>query len=221
MPEQHVESVLTELRKFETHITNIGDAITTKGVTSEGKLSKFADEIKKINGFPYSDTMLVSISNAINMGLTDEEITKAIGDFTISKVEINFTDTFITNNKYKDNKTIKPIHVYFRATTINNLAFNGSNLKKINAPLVTKIAMNAFENCSELEELRLGSFNYKTGMNTSFSLRNCPKVKKLILGDDSNITMSEYTTRLAYGNPHIEIYTNSGKKYNKSTYRFE
>ena len=221
MPEQHVESVLTELRKFETHITNIGDAIIEKGVQSRRKLYYFADEIKRINGFPYSDTMLVSISNAINMGLADEEITKAITDFTVSKVEINFTETYITNNKYKDNKTIKPLHTYFRVTTIGNYAFNGSNLKKINAPLVTKIAMNAFENCSELEELRLGSFNYKTGINTSFSLRNCPKVKKLILGDNSDITMSEYTTRLAYGNPHIEIYTNSGKKYNKSTYRFE
>lgn len=221
MPEQHVESVLTELRKFETHITKIGDAIIEKGVQSRRKLYYFADEIKKINGFPYSDTLLVSISNAINMGLTDEEITKAIGDFTVSKVEINFTETVIPNNKYKDNKNIKPIHVYFRANTINNLAFNGSNLKKINAPLVTKIAMNAFENCKDLEELNLGSFNYKTGMNTSFSLRNCPNVKKLILGDNSEISMSEYITRLAYGNPHIEIYTNSGKKYNKSTYRFE
>jgi hypothetical protein len=94
-------------------------------------------------------------------------------------------------------------------------------LKKITAPLVTKIAMNAFENCSELEELRLGSFNYQTGMNTSFSLRNCRNVKKLILGDNSNIIMSEYTTRLAYGNPNIEIYTNSGKKYNKNTFKFE
>lgn len=221
MPEQHVESVLAELKKFETHITNIGDAIIEKGVQSSRKLYDFAKEIKKIKGFPYSDIMLVSISNAINMGLTDEEITKAIGDFTVSKVEINFTETVIPNNKYKDNKNIKPIHVYFRATTINNLAFNGSNLKKINAPLVTKIAMNAFENCKDLEELNLGSFNYKTGMNTSFSLRNCPNVKKLILGNDSNIIMSEYTTRLAYGNPHIEIYTNDGKKYNKSTYRFE
>ena len=216
-----IDDIVTEVTKIQNSINAIKEALKTKGVTSEGKLNKFADEIKRISGFPYSDTMLVSISNAINMGLTDEEVTKAISDYTVSKVEINFTETVIPNNKYKDNKNIKPIHVYFRATTINNLAFNGSNLKKINAPLVTKIAMNAFENCSELEELSLGSYNYKTGMNTSFSLRNCPNVKKLILGNDSNIIMSEYTTRLAYGNPHIEIYTNDGRKYNKNTFRFE
>lgn len=217
----NIQDIINEVNSIQSKKDAIKEAINSKGVTSEGKLSKFADEIKRISGFPYSDTMLVSISNAINMGLTDEEITKAIGDYTVSKVEINFTETVIPNNKYKDNKTIKQIHVYFRATAINNLAFNGSNLKKINAPLVTKIAMNAFENCSELEELNLGSYNYKTGLSTSFSLRNCPNVKKLILGNDSNIIMSEYTTRLAYGNPHIEIYTNDGRKYNKNTFKFE
>lgn len=217
----NIQDIINEVNSIQSKKEAIKEAINSKGVTSEGKLSKFADEIKRINGFPYSDTMLVAISNAINTGLTDEEITKAIGDYTVSKVEINFTETVIPNNKYKDNKNIKPIHVYFRATTINNLAFNGSNLKKINAPLVTKIAMNAFENCSDLEELNLGSYNYKTGLNSSFSLKNCPNVKKLILGNDSNIIMADYTTKLAYGNPHIEIFTNDGKKYNKNTFRFE
>lgn len=215
-----IDDIVTEITKIQNSMNAIKEALKAKGVTSEGKLNKFADEIKSINGFPYSDTMLVSISNAINLGLTDEEVTKAIAEFTTSKAEINLTETVIDNNKYKDNKNIKPIHVYFRATTINNLAFNGSNLKKITAPLVTKIAMNAFENCADLEELRLGSYNYQTGLNTSFSLRNCRNVKKLILGDNSNIIMSEYN-KLAYANPNIEIYTNSGKKYNKNTYRFE
>lgn len=221
MPEQHVESVLTELRKFETHITKIGDAITTKGVTSEGKLYKFADEIKRINGFPYSDTMLVSISNAINMGLTDEEVTKGIIDFTTTNIEINFTETSIPVNKYKNNKTIKPLHTYFRVNTIGNYAFNGSSLRKLTSPITTKIGLMTFENCSELEELNLGGFKYKPGTDTSFSLKNCPKFKKLIVNDDSNITMSDYRNKLAVANNTFEIYTYSGKKYNKVTYSFE
>lgn len=216
-----IDDIVTEVTKIQNSINAIKEALKAKGVTSEGKLNKFAEEIKSIKGFPYSDTLLVAISNAINLGLTDEEVTKAIAEFTTSKAEINLTDTVIPNNKYKDNKTIKPIHVYFRATTINIQAFYGSNLKKINAPLVTKIAMNAFENCSELEELRLGSYNYKTGLNTSFSLRNCPNVKKLILGDDSEISAADYRNRLAINSRDIEIYTNNGRKYNRSTFRFE
>lgn len=216
-----IQDLINEVNSIQTKKNAIKEAIKAKGITSEGKLSKFADEIKRIKGYPYSDTMLVAISNAINAGLTDEEVTKAIVDFTSNNVEMNLLDTVIPNNKYKDNKKIKPIHVYFRAETIQNLAFNGSNLKKITAPLVTKIAMNAFMDCPELEELSLGSYNYKSGLSNSFSLRNSPKVKKLILGDDSDIIAADYRGKLAYANNNIEIYTNSGKKYNKLTYKFE
>lgn len=221
MAEQHIEDVLNEIKKFNTHIKNIGDALTSKNIKTQNKLYLFAEEIKKIKNFPYSDTILVSISNAINLGLTDEEVTKGINEFTTSKAEINLTETVIPINKYKDNKTIKPIHIYFRVTVIDNQAFNGSNLKKITAPLVTKIAMNAFENCNELEELSLGSYNYKPGLNTSFSLKNCPKVKKLVLGNNSEITPSDYMSKIAYSSKSIEIYTNDGKKYNKTTNQFE
>lgn len=221
MPEQHVESVLTELKKFETHITNIGDAIIEKGVQSRRKLYNFAEEIKKIKGFPFSDTMLVAISNAIGVGLTDEEVTKGIIDFTTSNVQIDMTNISIPANKYRNNKTIKPIHTYFRVNTIDQQAFNGSNLRKLTSHLTTKIAMNAFENCSELEELNLGSFVYKPGNDTAFSLKNCPKFKKLVVSDNSNITSLDYRNKLAVANNTFEIYTYGGKKYNKITYSFE
>lgn len=221
MPEQHVESVLTELKKFETHITNIGDAITEKGVQSRRKLYNFADEIKKIKGHPYSDNMLVAISNAIGVGFTDEEVTKGIIDFMINNAEVDLINSFIPINKYKDNKKIKPLHTYFRVNTIGNFAFNGSNLRKLTSPLTTKIGPMAFENCSELEELNLGGFVYKPGNETAFSLKNCPKFKKLVVSDNSNITSLDYRNKLAVANNTFEIYTYSGKKYNKTTYQFE
>ena len=221
MPEQHVESVLNELKKFETHITNIGDAIIEKGVQSRRKLYNFAKEIKKIKGYPYSDAMLLAISNAIGVGLTDEEVTKAINDFKINSIEDDSTSTSIVYNKYKDNKNIKPIHIYSNVNTIQNSAFNGSNLRKLTAPNVTRIGIGVFDNCTELEELNLSSFNYKNSIGYNFSLNNCPKFKKLVVGDDSEITQLNFTTKLAVANDTFEIYTYSGKKYNKSTYRFE
>jgi hypothetical protein len=221
MPEQHVESVLAELKKFETHIINIGDAITEKGVQSSRKLYDFAKEIKKIKGFPYGDTMLVAISNAIGVGLTDEEVTKAINDFKINSIEDDSTSTSIVYNKYKNNKNIKPIHIYSNVNTIQNSAFNGSNLRKLTAPNVTRIGIGVFDNCTELEELNLSSFNYKNSIGYNFSLNNCPKFKKLVVGDNSEISTMNFTTKLAVANDTFEIYTASGKKYNKSTYRFE
>nr|DAD61901.1 MAG TPA: leucine rich repeat protein [Caudoviricetes sp.] len=217
----NIQDIINEVNSIQSRKEAIKEAINSKGVTSEGKLSKFADEIKKIKGFPYSDTMLVAISNAIGLGLTDEEVTKDIAEFTTNNVEINFSDTSIPVNKYKNNKTIKPIHTYFRVNTIGNYAFNGSNLRKLTSPLTTKIGPMTFENCSELEELNLGSFVYKSGFDTSFSLKNCHKFKKLIVSENSNITMSDYRDKLAVANNTFEIYTYSGKKYNKLTYRFE
>ena len=221
MAEQHIEDVLNEIKKFNIHIKNIGDALISKNIQTQNKLYLFAEEIKKIKVNTFADETLVAISNVLNVGFTEEELRGALGNFLQQNLEYNMTATDVAINQYKDNKKIKPIHIYARATTINNLAFNGSNLKKITAPLVTKIAMNAFENCSELEELSLGSYNYKNGLNSSFSLKNCPKVKKLVLGNNSEISLFDYTSKLSYSSKSIEIYTNDGKKYNKTTNRFE
>ena len=221
MAEQHIEDVLNEIKKFNTHIKNIGDALISKNIQTQNKLYLFAEEIKKIKVNTFADETLVAISNVLNVGFTEEELRGALGNFLQQNLEYNMTATDVAMNQYKDNKKIKPIHIYARATALNNLAFNGSNLKKITAPLVTKIAINAFENCSELEELSLGSYNYKTGLNSSFSLKNCPKVKKLVLGNNSEISSFDYTSKLSYSSKSIEIYTNDGKKYNKTTNRFE
>ena len=221
MAEQHIKDVLNEIKKFNTHIKNIGDALISKNIQTQNKLYLFAEEIKKIKVNTFADETLVAISNVLNVGFTEEELRGALDNFLQQSLEYNMTATDVAINQYKDNKKIKPIHIYARATAINNLAFNGSNLKKITAPLVTKIAMNAFENCSELEELSLGSYNYKTGLNSSFSLKNCPKVKKLVLGNNSEISSFDYTSKLSYSSKSIEIYTNDGKKYNKTTNRFE
>lgn len=219
--DQYTNNVIAEIRKLNTSIKDIGDAIVAKGVPSARKLYSFAEEIKKIKGAPVSDTMLDAINSAVDIGLTDGEITKAINDFKINSVEDDSTSTSIVYNKYKDNKNIKPIHIYSNVNTIKNSAFNGSNLRRLTAPNVTRIGIGVFDNCTELEELTLPNFNYKNNIGYNFSLNNCPKFKKLIIGDDSEITSLNFTAKLAVANDTFEIYTASGKKYNKSTYRFE
>lgn len=44
-----IQDLINEVNSIQTKKQAIKEAITTKGVTSEGKLSKFADEIKKIS----------------------------------------------------------------------------------------------------------------------------------------------------------------------------
>ena len=204
--DQYTNNVIAEIRKLNTSIKNIGDAIVAKGVPSARKLYSFAEEIKKIKGAPVSDIVLDTINSAIEVGLTDEEVTKAINDFKINSMEDDSTSTSI---------------VYSNVNTIQNSAFNGSNLRKLTAPNVTRIGIGVFDNCTELEELNLSSFNYKNSIGYNFSLNNCPKFKKLVVGDNSEITQLNFTSKLAVANDTFEIYTASGKKYNKSTYRFE
>ena len=45
-------------------------------------------------------------------------------------------------------------------------------------------------------------------------------MKKLVVSDNSVITSNEYN-KITVTSKNIEIYTYSGKKYNKSTYSFE
>lgn len=214
----NIQDIINEVNSIQSKKEAIKEAINSKGVTSEGKLSKFADEIKRIKGFPYSDTMLVAISNAINLGLTDEEVVKGIAEFTTRKAKIDLTTTSISNNEYRNNISLVPIQVYFRLESIGAYAFEKSNLKKLTAPLVKKIMPTAFQNCSDLEELNLGSYEYKSG--NFFVLNGCRNMKKLVISDNSVITSSEYN-KITVTSKNIEIYTYSGKKYNKSTYKFE
>lgn len=219
--DQYTNNVIAEIRKLNTSIKNIGDAIVAKGVPSARKLYSFAEEIQSIKGVDISDIILTAISDAIDTGFTNEEVAKAISDFKTNNTENDSTSTSIVYNKYKDNKSIKPIHIYSNVNTIQNSAFNGSNLRRLTAPNVTRIGLGVFDNCTELEELNLPNFNYKNSIGYNFSLNNCPKFKKLVVGDDSEISTMNFTTKLAVANDTFEIYTASGKKYNKSTYRFE
>ena len=44
-----IQDLINEVNSIQTKKQAIKEAITAKGVTSEGKLSKIADEIKKIS----------------------------------------------------------------------------------------------------------------------------------------------------------------------------
>ena len=214
-----IDDIVTEVAKIQDSMNAIKEALKTKGVTSQGKLNKFAEEIKSITAAaPINETILAAVNSMLNLGFTEEEVAKSINDYIKSHALIDLTTTAITNNQFKNNKTLALRQVYFRLESIGMGAFVNSNIKILKAPLVKKIAPNAFQDCQDLEELNLGSYEFKSG--NSFYLQGCRNMKKLVVGDNSVIMSSEYS-KITITNKNIEIYTNSGKKYNKSTYRFE
>ena len=214
-----IDDIVTEVTKIQNSINAIKEALKAKGVTSEGKLSKFAEEIKSITAAaPINETILAAVNSMLNLGFTEEEVAKSIDDYIKSHALIDLTTTAITNNQFRNNTSLALRQVYFRLESIGMGAFVNSNIKILKAPLVKKIAPNAFQDCQNLEELNLGSYEFKPG--NSFYLQGCRNMKKLVVGDNSVIMPSEYS-KITITNKNIEIYTYSGKKYNKSTYRFE
>ena len=207
-----IDDIVTEITKIQNSIHAIKEALKTKGVTSEGKLNKFAEEIKSI-------TAAAPVNNMLNFGFKEEEVVTAINNYIKTRAKLDLTTTSISNNEFRNKKDLIPIQVYFRLESIGMGAFSDSNLQKLTAPLVKKIAINAFQSCGSLEELNLGSYNY--GPGNQFLLHGCTNMKKLVVGDNSVITQGDYRTRLSNSSKDIEIYTYSGKKYNKNTYRFE
>lgn len=214
-----IDDIVTEVTKIQNSINAIKEALKAKGVTSEGKLNKFAEEIKSITAAaPINEAILTAVNSMLNLGFTEEEVAKSINDYIKSHALIDLTTTAITNNQFRNNTSLALRQVYFRLESIGMGAFVNSNIKILKAPLVKKIAPNAFQDCQDLEELILGSYEFNS--RNSFYLQGCRNMKKLVVGDNSVIMPSEYS-KITITNKNIEIYTNSGKKYNKSTYRFE
>lgn len=214
-----IDDIVAEIIKINNSMNAIKEALKTKGVTSEGKLNKFAEEIKSITAAaPINEAILTAVNSMLNLGFTEEEVAKSINDYIKSHALIDLTTTAITNNQFRNNKALALRQVYFRLESIGMGAFVNSNIKILKAPLVKKIAPNAFQDCQDLEELNLGSYEFKSV--NSFYLQGCRSMKKLIVGDNSVIMPSEYS-KITITNKNIEIYTNSGKKYNRNTYRFE
>jgi hypothetical protein len=215
-----IDDIVAEVAKIQDSMNAIKEALKTKGVTSQGKLNKFAEEIKSITAAaPINEAILTAINNMLNFGFKEEEVVTAINNYIKTRAKLDLTTTSISNNEFRNKKDLIPIQVYFRLESIGMGAFSYSNLQKLTAPLVKKIAINAFQSCGSLEELNLGSYNY--GPENKFLLHGCPNMKKLVVGDNSVITQGDYSTRLSNSSKDIEIYTYSGKKYNKNTYRFE
>lgn len=75
-----INDLMGELDKFGGYITNIRDAIQAKGVTSEGKLFKFAEEINNIEPASTYGYILDAVKGAYSKGYSDSEIVGIINN---------------------------------------------------------------------------------------------------------------------------------------------
>lgn len=75
-----ISDLMGELNSFGGHITQIRDAIQSKGVTSEGKLFKFAEEINSIEPAGTYGYILDAVKSANAKGYSDSELVGIINN---------------------------------------------------------------------------------------------------------------------------------------------
>lgn len=138
-----IQDLINEVNSIQTKKQAIKEAITAKGVTSEGKLSKFADEIKQImtkepdwyivNKFRYengNEALLVRTSNNGAISADKYQMIEIGGGVTRDndiKSSFNYDynpEIGITNGTYFNRETA---YRSFSSREASNIVFNGHN----------------------------------------------------------------------------------------------
>lgn len=138
-----IQDLISEVNSIQTKKQAIKEAITAKGVTSEGKLSKFADEIKQIttkepdwyivNKFRYdngNEALLVRTSDKNAISADKYQMVEIGGGVTKSNsisnsfYNINSNDFGITNGTYFPRETA---YRSFSTSGNSSVVFDGHN----------------------------------------------------------------------------------------------
>ena len=134
-----INDLMGELDKFGGHITQIRDAIQSKGVSSEGKLFKFADEINSIEPASTYGYILDAVKGAYSKGYSDSEIVGIIN---------NLADK---NQPPQPQPGPKPVPAFDAATATEIPArqfYGKSELEgALTCPNVVKVGAEAFIGC--------------------------------------------------------------------------
>ena len=130
-----IQSVIVSFQELENTKNSIASAITEKGITSEGKFSKFSDEIKRINSGTNEQNLIQSILYK----------TKQINwEDTTTTLPEGFGQGITFNNVSLPNIVSIPSRNVFQLSTINNFSapnlvscvdiLSGATVKSLNLP---------------------------------------------------------------------------------------
>ena len=206
--------LMAELNKFGAHITQIRDAIQAKGVTSEGKLFKFAEEISKIQNTNSAYAGIISyIEEAYRKGYYEYEIVDMLRNLKDRNAPLPTPNPAPSEEFDKENATeIKEKQFYGRsdlegpATFANVIkvganAFTGCGYTAVNLPQATEIDKEAFAG-SVIDTLEIQSFMWlKDNLNLQGKNGEKYSVDKIVVHQDS-IPPSD----LVYEKPNIKIF---------------
>lgn len=207
--------LMAELDKFGGHITQIRDAIQAKGVTSEGKLFKFAEEISKIQNTNSAYAGIISyVEEAYKKGYYEYEIVDMLRNLKDRNAPLppapnpgpntDFdpeTATEIPENKFNGRSDLTGPAVFAKVTKVGANAFTGCGYTAVNLPQATEIDKDAFAG-SVIDTLEIQSFMWlKDNLNLQGKNGEKYSIDKIVVHQDS-IPPSD----LVYEKPEIKIF---------------
>ena len=193
-----INDLMGELDKFGGHITNIRDAIQSKGVTSEGKLFKFAEEINTIEPASTYGYILDALKGANAKGYSDSELVGIINNLANKNQPPQpqpgpnpapafdpATATEISARQFYGRSDLEGELTCPNVTKVGAEAFVGCEYSAVNLPKATEIDSQAFT-ASSILVLNIPSFVWKdSNLNLSDVYGNKYGINKIIVADES------------------------------------
>lgn len=203
-----IQDLINEVNSIQTKKQAIKEAITAKGVASEGKLSKFADEINKIttkepdwyiiNKFRYdngNEALLIRTSDKTAVSADKYQMVEIGGGVTKDNdINTNF-DTSYNNELGITNGSYFPRETAYRSFTTkdnSNVVFNGHNdnlkLRFRNGKEIVFNDVNVYNWLKGYKNQPLADYNTLYLKSDGFSERN-PKNLSDFLAPTNKSTM--------------------------------
>ena len=191
-----INDLMGELDKFGGHITQIRDAIQSKGVSSGGKLFKFADEINSIEPASTYGYILDAVKGAYNKGYSDSEIVGIINNLADKNQPPQpgpnpvptfdaATATEILPKQFYGKSELEGALTCPNVVKVGAEAFVGCEYSIVNLPKATEIDSQAFT-ASSILVLNIPSFVWKdSNLNLSDVYGNKYGINKIIVADES------------------------------------
>lgn len=193
-----INDLMSELDKFGGHITQIRDAIQSKGVSSEGKLFKFAEEINRIEPASTYGYILDAVKGAYSKGYSDSEIVGIINNLANKNQPPQpqpgpnpaptfdaATATEILPKQFYGKSELEGELSCPNVVKVGAEAFIGTDYNIVKLPKATDIDKDAFI-YSNIKVLYIPNFVWKDG-NLDLGNSNYPKymLNKIIVADES------------------------------------
>lgn len=215
-----INDLMGELNSFGGHITQIRDAIQSKGVTSEGKLFKFAEEINSIEPASTYGYILDAVKGAYSKGYSDSELVGIINNLANKNQPPQpqpgpnpapafdaATATEIPARQFYGRSDLEGELTCPNVVKVGAEAFVGCEYSVVKLPKASDIHADSFVG-SEIKVLEIPSFIWKDdnlNLQDKFSNRYGPN--KIVVADES-IPPSD----IANNKNDMEIYNHDSSK---------